>query len=80
VEGQPLNKPYVCIARCRAGGLCIAVCHCGALEAGEQQTRVAHPDLCDACLACEDVCPEGAIEVDFGIVWGEPAGDAPDCD
>jgi len=32
---------------------------------------VIHPERCDGCGACEEVCPEGAIDCAFEIVWGE---------
>jgi ferredoxin len=29
------------------------------------------PELCDQCGLCAEVCPEEAIELAFGIVWGD---------
>jgi len=77
-QALPQNEPCVCAVRCCACGACIEVCQRGVLAAGEHGPYVAYPELCDACLACEQAFPEGAIEVSFAIVWAEPLPDASD--
>jgi NAD-dependent dihydropyrimidine dehydrogenase PreA subunit len=38
---------------------------------GEEHAFLAHPEDCDGCGECEDVCPQGGIQFTFEIVWGE---------
>ncbi len=36
---------------------------------------MAPPEACDGCASCEQVCPEGAIDCEFVIVWGQAQGE-----
>jgi ferredoxin len=74
------NQPHVYTWRCQVCGRCVDVCPQGVLKVDEDRICVAHPELCDACLACEEACEEGAIEVSFAIVWAEPITDQSDRD
>jgi len=47
------------------------VCVCGALVAQGDAIVLAHPERCDDCGLCEEICPEGAIDCEFAIVWDE---------
>jgi NAD-dependent dihydropyrimidine dehydrogenase PreA subunit len=33
---------------------------------------IAHPELCDYDGRCEDVCPVGAVELPYEIVFAAP--------
>ncbi len=64
--------------RCTLCGACVDACRCHAIEMGEHGPIFHCPDRCPsgptceecagACM-CEDVCPEGAIECPFEIVF-----------
>jgi len=47
------------------------VCVCGALVVQGDAIVLAHPERCDDCGLCEEICPEGAIDCEFAIVWDE---------
>lgn len=51
--------------------MCVVVCDCGALEWQDCAVLLTHPERCDACGECEELCPEGAVDCAFAIVWGE---------
>ena len=71
------SRPHVATWRCRLCGRCVDACPRGVLVLDEDRVSVAHPELCDVCLACEEACEQGAIEVSFAIVWAEPQADPP---
>lgn len=56
---------------CALCGLCIQACDNAGLALGSECAYLAHPELCDGCGICEDVCSEGAITCEFEIIWGD---------
>ena len=62
---------------CILCGVCVALCTQGALAMGRESAELAHPELCDGCCACEDVCPQGAIACEFAIEWDEQTNAVP---
>ena len=82
--GTTLPLPRVDLARCTRCGLCVEACPCHAIEMTEDGPlfhcgEVCHPGgVCpeggDCWCVCQEVCPEGAIECPFEIVFeGEDA-------
>ena len=78
MQAQPQSQPQIYAVHCHVCGRCIALCPQGVLAEDAGRIVAAHPERCDACLACEEACSEGAIEVSFAIVWAEPLADQPD--
>jgi NAD-dependent dihydropyrimidine dehydrogenase PreA subunit len=39
----------------------------------DEGPRIARPGDCTYCTDCEAVCPEGAIQCGYEIVWGDAA-------
>ena len=70
LEGVPRVHHFLC-TRC---GYCVEVCHQHVLEMTDRGLLVAHPERCGGCALCEDLCPEGAIDCEFEIVWEDDAG------
>jgi len=73
-SGRPQRDP----AKCVLCGKCVGACPCRAIEMTEQGPVFHCPDECPhvgVCVAgdcwclCEEVCPEGAIECPFEIVF-----------
>lgn len=61
-------QPQIQRKRCIKCGQCIEHCPNGVLGWQNGQTTVLHPDACDYCLTCEDICPSHAIELPFLII------------
>ncbi len=57
---------YVVADRCTGCGSCVEVCSRNALSLVGRIARI-EPELCDACLACLDECPEGAIQASEAV-------------
>ncbi len=51
--------------RCDGCNICVHVCPCDVLrvDPGQKLARIAYPDDCQTCFACELDCPEQAIYV-----------------
>lgn len=47
---------------------CVETCPTNALAQLDGKAHLVHPQNCIYCLVCEDVCPQGAIELPFLIV------------
>ena len=56
-------KVKVDMAKCNGCGSCVDVCPSGVYEMGDGKTKVIAEDECIECLACQDGCAEGAIEI-----------------
>jgi MinD superfamily P-loop ATPase len=69
------QEPCIIDDTCTLCGACVAACVEGALVLGDTKALVARPEVCDNCGTCEEVCPCGAIQCSFIIVWG-PADQA----
>lgn len=61
--------PRVNLARCSRCGTCVLVCSGGALTMGAEGPRLERADVCGGCALCEEICPDGAIDCEFEIVW-----------
>jgi 2-oxoglutarate ferredoxin oxidoreductase subunit delta len=59
-----MPKPKIDEKKCTNCGTCIEVCPMGVFEKGEKTAKVAKPDECIGCRACEVQCPEEAIKVE----------------
>lgn len=59
---------------CTGCGDCIVACQPHALALVAGKAVVARADLCEYEGGCEPVCPVGAIELPFLIVFGEDKG------
>lgn len=59
--------PQIDPERCDGCGLCLRVCHCGALGRQGDQVVVAWPERCDYSGLCELACPLQAIQRIFEI-------------
>ncbi|MBX3013132.1 MAG: 4Fe-4S binding protein [Caldilineaceae bacterium] len=70
---EPL--PIIHLALCVGCHRCIDSCPTQALAQIAGKARLAYPERCTYCLACENICPEAAIELPFLIVFatGESA-------
>jgi NAD-dependent dihydropyrimidine dehydrogenase PreA subunit len=51
--------------KCNGCEICFNVCPCDVfrLSSGAPGVRIAYPEDCQTCFACELDCPEGAIYV-----------------
>jgi ferredoxin len=39
------------------------------LSLGDSGLQASQVERCDGCARCEEICPEGALEVEFTIIW-----------
>jgi len=57
-------KPVVDCKKCKRHFACLDVCPVGVFEKTKEGcVKVAHPENCIGCRACEANCPEKAIKV-----------------
>jgi ferredoxin len=58
--------PKVNESKCDGNGTCQEVCPAdpNVFEIVNNKSKVAHPDACLECGACESSCPEGAITME----------------
>jgi ferredoxin len=61
-------KPHINLNLCTGCEQCVAVCPENVLLQVEDKAKVVRPENCTYCLACEDSCPQSAIELPFLIV------------
>jgi ferredoxin len=77
--------PRVDMALCTRCGLCVEACRCHAIEMTDNGPAFHCGDLCavesecphggDCWCVCQEVCPEGAIDCPFEIVFDEGVRD-----
>lgn len=65
---QPDWMPRIDRARCTGCKQCVETCPVDALSQVDGKAQLTRPEKCIYCLACEDICPQGAIELPFLIV------------
>lgn len=56
---------------CDGCGLCLTLCHCGALVMKDNVLHVVETEKCGYCALCEEVCPTGAIACPYEVVVEE---------
>jgi MinD superfamily P-loop ATPase len=61
------EMPVVDREKCDGCGLCVGVCHCGAVRLADKTIMIIETVQCDWCTDCEAVCPTGAISCPFDI-------------
>ncbi|MCX7670979.1 MAG: ferredoxin family protein [Anaerolineae bacterium] len=66
-------RPEIDPRLCTGCGDCIAVCRPRALALVGGKAVLARPDLCQYEGGCEPICPVGAIQLPFLIVFHEPS-------
>ncbi len=54
-------------ARCTGCGICLTVCPHAVFERTRRSVRLAAPQACMECGACQVNCPFGAIQVESGV-------------
>ena len=60
--------PEIVKEKCNLCGLCVEVCHCGALVLASGTVNVVETENCHWCTICEAICPTGALTCAFEIV------------
>jgi len=61
---KKMVKPHVDCKKCTRQFVCVSVCPVSVFEKTKKGcVKVAHPEKCIGCLACETNCPENAIKV-----------------
>jgi MinD superfamily P-loop ATPase len=67
-----IELPIIDVQKCDGCGLCVGVCHCGALAVVNEVVSIVETLKCDWCTDCEAVCPTGAIRCPFEIIIQVP--------
>jgi len=65
------EMPQVDLDKCVGCGLCVDVCHCGAIIMRGDKVIIIETRECSWCTLCEAVCPVGAISCPFEIIFEE---------
>ncbi|MFC2039511.1 4Fe-4S binding protein [Chloroflexota bacterium] len=63
--------PEVDLERCDGCGMCVTVCHCGAIALVNGKASIIETRLCSWCAVCEAVCRVDAIRCAYEIVIEE---------
>lgn len=58
-----MPKPAINKEKCKGCFTCVEVCPVSVFVKDGKKAKVAKPDECIGCRACEVQCPEGAIKV-----------------
>lgn len=59
-----MPKPIIDKKKCKGCFTCVEVCPVEVFTKDEKKAKVAKPDECIGCRACEVQCPESAIKVE----------------
>jgi ferredoxin len=70
-QAEEHNLPKIDRVCCTYCGWCVDACASQAMAMTESGPDVQDDTLCGGCGLCEDICPEGAIDCEFEIVWQE---------
>ena len=65
-----LILPEIDDLACTGCGDCLAACQPHALAIIGAKAILARPDLCEYDGGCEPVCPVGAIQLPYWVVFG----------
>lgn len=63
--------PEIDVFLCTGCGECLEVCRPQALALVGGRAVLVRPDLCEYDGGCEPVCPQGAIQLPYVIVFDE---------
>ena len=66
-----LEMPQIDLEKCNSCGICVSVCHCGAIVVEDNKIVILEMEECGWCTLCEAACPVGAISCPFEIVLEE---------
>jgi ferredoxin len=66
---EPVTLPEINLNLCDGCGKCAAGCPQRALTMQGGQPVFSDPAACTYCIACEELCPTGAIRCEFEIIW-----------
>jgi len=59
-----MPKPIINKEKCKGCFTCVEVCPVEVFAKDGEKAKVAKPDACIGCRACEVQCSEGAIKVE----------------
>lgn len=59
-----MPKPTIDIKKCKGCFTCVEICPVGVFAKDGKKSKVAKPNECIGCRACEVQCSEGAIKVE----------------
>ncbi|MEM0449313.1 MAG: mercury methylation ferredoxin HgcB [Methanomassiliicoccales archaeon] len=66
-NANPINTLVFFPGRCTNCGYCLQVCPHRVFQPGERRVRLARPEACMECGACQRNCAFGAIKVESGV-------------
>jgi len=69
--------PTIDETKCVGCGLCVKVCPNHALGIVNHRPQIIDPRACDYAAACQEICPTGAINLLFEIVFGDEPPTSP---
>ncbi|MGC8781394.1 MAG: ATP-binding protein [Anaerolineae bacterium] len=69
---DPMVLPEIDLQLCTGCGDCVAVCRPHALALVGGKATLVRPDLCQYEGGCEPICPVGAIQLPFLILFNAP--------
>jgi len=68
-EKSGFLAPIVDETRCDGCGLCVELCSTRVLALKDGKAVVVNPEACLYEGVCEDICPRGAIDRPFEVVF-----------
>jgi MinD superfamily P-loop ATPase len=66
---EPCGPIEIDQERCNLCSRCVVICDRKVLVLRDEGIVIEHPQVCDGCGTCQEVCPEDAIDCAFEIVW-----------